>query len=151
MNATNISKSMQSVLRNGKFNFAINKNFKEVITNCKTVKRSYGEGTWISTEIINAYTMLHQQGFAYSAEALENGKLVGGLYGVLIGKVFFGESMFSTVSNASKFAFIKFIQYLKKQGIELIDCQVYTQHLESLGGKMISREVFMNELKRLIG
>lgn len=144
-----ISNSMRTVLNNGSFKFTVNRNFEEVIKNCKTTDRKDQPGTWISDEIVNAYTILHQQGFAHSAEAWNNGELVGGLYGVRIGKVFFGESMFSKQSNASKFAFIKYVQLLQKQNVELIDCQVYTDHLKTLGAKMIERKKFLEMLSQL--
>jgi leucyl/phenylalanyl-tRNA---protein transferase len=143
-----VSKSMQTILNNGSFRFTINKAFDKVITNCKTIKRKHEEGTWIQQEIIDAYTQLHRLGFAVSAEAWKNGELVGGLYGVLLGNVFFGESMFSTISNASKFAFINFVKHLEKQNIKLIDCQVYTAHLESLGAKMMDRKLFCEILAK---
>jgi leucyl/phenylalanyl-tRNA--protein transferase len=145
-----ISKSMKTVLNNGTFKFTVNRNFAEVIKNCKTVNRKDQPGTWISDEMLAAYTTLHQQGFAHSAEAWKNGELVGGLYGVIIGKVFFGESMFSRQSNASKFAFIKYVQLLQKQNIELIDCQVYTDHLQTLGAKLVDRKSFLEMLSTLI-
>jgi len=137
-----VSKSMQTVLNNGSFRFTINKAFDKVIASCQTVTRKEQEGTWIQPEVIDAYTKLHQLGYAVSAEAWKGGELVGGLYGVLLGKIFFGESMFSTQNNASKFAFINFVRHLQKQGIQLIDCQVYTAHLESLGARMIDRKLF---------
>jgi leucyl/phenylalanyl-tRNA--protein transferase len=137
-----VSKSMQTVLNNGSFRFTINKAFDKVIANCKSITRKDQEGTWIQPEVIDAYTKLHQLGFVVSAEAWAAGELVRGLYGVLLGKVFFGESMFSKQSNASKFAFINFVKHLQKQNIKLIDCQIYTSHLESLGAKMIDRKLF---------
>lgn len=143
-----ISKSMHSVLHNGTFRFTINKAFDKVIANCKTIKRKHEEGTWIQQEIIDAYTKLHQLGFALSAEAWQDGQLVGGLYGVLLGNIFFGESMFSTKNNASKFAFINFVKHLQKQQVKLIDCQIYTAHLESLGAKMIDRKLFCEILAK---
>ncbi len=133
---------MQTVLNNGSYRFSINKAFDKVITNCKTIKRKNEEGTWIQQEVIDSYTRLHQLGFAISAEAWKNGELVGGLYGVKLGNVFFGESMFSRQNNASKFAFINFVKQLQKQNIKLIDCQIYTAHLESLGARMIDRKLF---------
>ena len=145
-----ISKSMRTVLNNGIFKFTINKAFDKVIRNCKTVNRKDQPGSWISNQMIEAYTNLHRLGFAVSAEAWENGELVGGLYGVLIGKVFFGESMFSLKSNASKFCFIKYIMFLQTENIELIDCQVYTDHLKTLGAKMIERKRFIKLLSQLI-
>ncbi len=141
-----VSKSMQTVLNNGKFRFTINRAFTPVIQNCKAAPRKDQEGTWISPAIQNAYTQLHQLGHAHSAEAWLNGELVGGLYGVRLGNVFFGESMFSKVSNASKFAFIKYIQQLRKEQVMLIDCQVYTPHLESMGAEMIDRKKFIELL-----
>ncbi len=146
----NISKSMRTVLNNGKFSFTVNKAFTEVIKNCKTVIRKDQPGTWISDAIIAAYTSLHLKGYAHSAEAWKNGELVGGLYGIRLGKVFFGESMFSNQSNASKFAFIKYVKYLQKQQVQLIDCQVYTSHLQTLGARMIERENFLQLLTTLI-
>lgn len=137
-----VSKSMQTVLNNGSFRFTMNKAFDKVIANCKSVTRKGQDGTWIQPEVIEAYTELHQSGFAVSAEAWAAGELVGGLYGVLLGKIFFGESMFSKKSNASKFAFINFVKHLQKQNIKLIDCQIYTSHLESLGARMIDRSHF---------
>ena len=145
-NELKVSKSMQTVLNNGKFRFTINRAFERVIQQCKTAYRKEQDGTWISPAIENAYTQLHQLGHAHSAEAWLNGELVGGLYGIRIGRMFFGESMFSKVSNASKFAFINYIQQLKKEGLALVDCQVYTAHLESLGARMITRERFMELL-----
>jgi leucyl/phenylalanyl-tRNA--protein transferase len=145
-----ISKSMRTVRNSGKFKFTVNKSFKEVINNCRNIVRKEQPGTWLSKDIIEAYTRLHIQGYVHSAETWKNGELVGGLYGVLLGKVFFGESMFSKESNASKFAFIQYVQHLQKQGIELIDCQVYTAHLESLGARMIERSKFSGLLRSLI-
>ena len=146
----NISRSMRTVINNGSFQFTIDKSFDTVISNCRNVFRKDQSGTWLSPDIIGAYTRLHNLGYAHSAEAWHKGELAGGLYGVLIGKVFFGESMFSKKNNASKFAFIKYVTHLHKQGIQLIDCQVYTPHLESLGARMISKSDFSALLKRLI-
>ena len=138
-----VTKSMQSVLNNGSFRFTINRAFSKVLQNCKTITRQGQEGTWITPAIEQAYTKLHELGYAHSAEAWMNGELAGGLYGIRLGNVFFGESMFSKVSNASKFAFIQLIKYLQQEGVVLIDCQVYTTHLESLGAGMIDRKDFM--------
>ena len=143
-----VTKSMQSVLNNGTFRFTINRAFNTVLQNCKSITRKDQEGTWITPEVQTAYTQLHELGYAHSAEAWMNGELVGGLYGIKLGNVFFGESMFSKVSNASKFAFINYVRHLQKENIALIDCQVYTAHLESLGAKMIKREVFIDLLKK---
>lgn len=138
-----VSKSMRSVIKKNTFSFTINQVFAEVINNCKRIARKDQDSTWITDEVKNAYIELHKKGFAHSAEAWQDGKLVGGLYGVRLGNVFFGESMFSHVSNASKFAFISYIEQLISEGVQLIDCQVYTEHLESLGARMISRKRFM--------
>jgi leucyl/phenylalanyl-tRNA--protein transferase len=137
-----ISKSMKQVLQNGRFRFTMNKFFEQVVISCKTVTRKDEMGTWINNDIVDAYTNMHQLGYAISGEAWHEGKLVGGLYGIKIGKVFFGESMFSTQSNASKFAFINLIQKLQIQGLELIDCQMKTDHMISLGAEMIARSSF---------
>lgn len=145
-----VSKSMKVLLKRNAFDFTINKDFPAVINACKTKERKGQDGTWIKNEVVRAYTELHKQGFAHSAEAWHNGTLVGGLYGVKLGKVFFGESMFSHASNASKYAFIKLVEQLKLEGILLIDCQVYTEHLESLGAKMIMRQQFTHLLEQLL-
>ena len=142
-----VTKSMQSVLNNGKFRFTINRAFTTVLQNCKTISRKEQEGTWITPDVQEAYTELHKLGYAHSAETWLNGTLVGGLYGIRLGNVFFGESMFSKESNASKFAFINYVKQLQKENIALIDCQVYTNHLESLGAKMIERERFLELLR----
>ena len=121
-----------------------------MIRNCKHSKRKEQDGTWITDDVERAYISLHRLGYAYSAEAWQGDELVGGLYGIKIGKVFFGESMFSKASNASKFAFISYVKQLQSEGIELIDCQVYTSHLESLGAAMIPREKFVRLLQKLL-
>ena len=145
-----ISKSMRVLLKKDAFEFTVDKAFSQVISNCKTISRKEQMGTWISEEVKRAYTRLHEMGIAHSAEVWQNGELVGGLYGVRMGKVFFGESMFSKVSNASKYAFICFVERLQTENVKLIDCQVYTEHLESLGARMISREEFVSLLQELI-
>ena len=137
-----VSSSMKTVLNNGKFRFTINRAFTKVIQNCKSISRKDQDGTWISPPMQKAYTSLHEQGFAHSAEAWMDGELVGGLYGIRLGNIFFGESMFSKEKNASKFAFINYVQQLLKENVQLIDCQLHTKHLESLGARMISRELF---------
>lgn len=149
-NELKVSKSMKQVMKKGSFEFRINTAFKKVIANCKAVEREGQDGTWITDEVEGAYTQMHQLGYAHSAEAWLDSELVGGLYGIRLGNVFFGESMFSHVSNASKFAFIKYIEQLKAEGVVLIDCQVYTEHLESLGARMVSRSLFLEILKRQI-
>lgn len=141
-----ISKSMNAVFRKNSFTFTINQAFAEVITNCKRVLRKGQDSTWITDEVKAAYIELHHKGIAHSAEAWLDGKLVGGLYGVRLGRIFFGESMFSHASNASKFAFISYVRQLQLEGVNLIDCQVYTEHLESLGAVMIPRKQFIKLL-----
>lgn len=145
-----VSKSMQAFMRKSTFSFSINKAFGDVIEGCRQAVRKYARGTWISNQILEAYKKLHDLGFAESVEVWEKDKLIGGLYGVKMGNVFFGESMFSLKSNASKFGFIKYVQVLQSQGIKLIDCQVYTAHLESLGAKPIPRVEFLNLLEKYV-
>jgi leucyl/phenylalanyl-tRNA---protein transferase len=139
-----ISSSMKQLLKKKSFDFSINTDFNAVITQCKGISRRGQDGTWITEEMRNAYNDLHAAGYAHSAEVRLNGELVGGLYGVRLGKIFYGESMFSRYSNASKYAFIKYVEYLKSEGVQLIDCQVYTAHLESLGARMIPRSRFLD-------
>jgi len=136
------------VLKNKSFDFRVNTAFEETIMGCRQAHRPGQAGTWISDVIVSAYTKLHHLGYAHSAETWQGHQLVGGLYGIRMGKLFFGESMFSSISNASKFAFIHWVQQLQEEGVCLIDCQVYTQHLESLGACMISRDNFINILQQ---
>ncbi len=145
-----ISKSIKPLLNRNEFEFTTNKAFAQVIHHCKKTKRPGQDGTWITDEVEKAYCKLYELGYAHSAEVWKEGELVGGLYGIKLGKVFFGESMFSNISNASRFAFIKYVQQLKSYGIELIDCQVYTEYLESLGARMISGAEFDTLLKKFI-
>lgn len=142
-----ISKSMRKCLKDERFTVTYNANFKKVIHNCKLIKRKNQDSTWITDEMEEAYISLHNQKLAHSVEVWENNELVGGLYGVYINNVFFGESMFSIVSNASKFGFIKFVQKFKSEGGNLIDCQVYTEHLSSLGACHIRRKEFLKRLR----
>ncbi len=141
-----ISSSMKTILQNGKYRFTINRAFTQVIQNCKSITRKDQEGTWISPAMQKAYSLLHELGYAHSAETWMDGKLVGGLYGIRLGNLFFGESMFNVKPNASKFAFINYVQQLQKEHVQLIDCQLHTAHLESLGAKMISRKLFTDIL-----
>jgi leucyl/phenylalanyl-tRNA--protein transferase len=146
----NVSHSMRSVLKKNLFEYRFNTAFRAVIEACASVRRNYAAGTWISEEMIEAYTRLHEMGYAFSAEAWQGGVLAGGLYGVRIRRIFFGESMFSRVSNASKAAFIQLVRDLDAQGVQLIDCQMHTAHLESLGAEPISREAFLFQLQQAI-
>jgi leucyl/phenylalanyl-tRNA--protein transferase len=141
-----ISKSMRKILRDATFKVTFNQNFREVIRNCKTVQRNDQEGTWITDDLEKSMIELHQQGYAKSIEVWQNEKLVGGLYGVDLGILFCGESMFSLVSNASKVAYITLAQKLEKEKYSIIDCQVYNDHLASLGAVEISREEFKKYL-----
>ena len=137
-----VSKSMQKLLHKNVFEFRMNTSFPEVINHCRHILRNHQDGTWITDEIVSSYTELFNLGLAHSAECFLDDKLVGGLYGVKMGHIFFGESMFSLVSNASKFAFIKLVKKLKEEGITLIDCQVTSEHLISLGAEEVSAERF---------
>lgn len=141
-----ISHSMKKLLKKNTYKISFNTCFKEVITNCSNVRKE--TGTWITNEMIDAYCKLHELGFAHSVEAWHEDKLVGGLYGVSIGKCFFGESMFSIMDNASKAAFITLSKVLEEKGFLMIDCQVHTQHLESLGAVYLSREKFLEVLEK---
>ncbi|MBC2844297.1 leucyl/phenylalanyl-tRNA--protein transferase [Winogradskyella flava] len=139
-----ISKSMRQILKQGKFEVSVNKAFRAVVENCARAKREGQMGTWITDEMIEAYVSLHKLGYVKSIEVWQDNELVGGLYGVDLGSgVFCGESMFAKVSNASKAAFISFVQ---NSNYKLIDCQLHTKHLESLGAKHISRSDFMKFL-----
>ncbi|SDP99050.1 leucyl/phenylalanyl-tRNA--protein transferase [Mucilaginibacter sp. OK268] len=140
----NISGSMRRVLNSGRFSVTADTCFNEVITACSTVPREGQDGTWITDDMKAAYNQLHAEGHAHSFEVWQNNELVGGIYGVQVGDVFCGESMFSKVSNASKTALIHVCQ----SGLyKLIDCQVHTGHMESMGARMISREQYMAILK----
>lgn len=145
-----VSKNMKQVIKRKEFDYTFNTSFLEVIHHCKVNNRPGQLGTWITDEVESAYTELHKEGLAVSAEAWKNGVLVGGLYGIRMGRLFFGESMFSHVSNASKFAFIELVSQLVRENVVLIDCQVYTEHLESLGAEMISRKLFKTYLQKYL-
>lgn len=145
-----INKTVKSLLNKSEFQFTNNKAFKQVIHHCKEIKRPGQEGTWITNEVEMAYCRLHELGYAHSAEVWKDNELVGGLYGIRMGKVFFGESMFSKASNASRVAFVKYVHQLKEEGTRLIDCQVYTPYLESMGARMIDRKEFTLLLKEFV-
>ncbi|MPT30692.1 MAG: leucyl/phenylalanyl-tRNA--protein transferase [Chryseobacterium sp.] len=142
-----ISKSMRKILRDEVFEFTENKCFEDVMRNCKIAERKGQDGTWINEELIDSFVKLHQYGKAKSFEVWQNTELVGGFYGVQVGNIFCGESMFSTVSNASKAGFIYFTTKYQNEW-ELIDCQIHSEHLESLGAKMIPKQDYLNILKR---
>lgn len=141
-----VSKSMRNILNRNSFKVTFNESFRAVISNCQKIKRDGQNGTWITNDMIEAYCKLHEVGVAKSVEVWLEGELVGGLYGVDLGHVFCGESMFSKVSNASKIAFIALVRHLQKENYKLLDCQVYNEHLESLGCREIEREEFMKFL-----
>ena len=143
-----VSKSMRNILNRDTFTVTFNQNFKEVISNCQKIKRDGQNGTWITNDMIDAYCNLNELGIAKSVEVWQYGELVGGLYGIDLGHVFCGESMFSKVSNASKVAFISLVGFLKKENYKLLDCQVYNSHLESLGCREIERNDFLAILKQ---
>jgi leucyl/phenylalanyl-tRNA--protein transferase len=142
-----VSKSMRNILNRNIFKVTFNQNFRDVISNCQNIKRDGQNGTWITNDMIEAYCKLHELGIAKSVEVWQDNALVGGLYGIDLGHVFCGESMFSIVSNASKVAFIALVNQLKAANYKLLDCQVYNPHLESLGCREIAREDFMKILK----
>jgi leucyl/phenylalanyl-tRNA--protein transferase len=145
-----ISHSLKQSIKKQQFTVTIDTAFEKVIGNCSKTPRKGEDGTWITREMKNAYIRLHEAGFAHSAEAWLDGELVGGLYGVALGKVFFGESMFHHVPNASKVAFYSLVEKLNKWGFEIIDAQVYTNHLESLGGEMIPRSQYIHILEKAL-
>lgn len=142
-----VSSSMRKILRQGIFDISFNQDFAAVISACAAVERKGQSGTWITDEMKACYIQLHQEGRAESVEVWLEGELVGGLYGVRTGHVFCGESMFSKVSNASKAGFIRWVEHLQLQGVTLIDCQVYTEHLASLGAHEMSRTAFWEWLQ----
>jgi leucyl/phenylalanyl-tRNA--protein transferase len=142
-----VTRSMRKVFRNGGFEVTFDRAFRDVLAACAQ-PRANSQGTWITAEIADAYLHLHRLGLAHSVEAWKNGKLVGGLYGVAIGRVFFGESMFSRVANASKIAFISLVHQLEAWDFAVIDCQIQSDHLRSLGSEDIPRAKFVSILKR---
>lgn len=146
-NEIKVSKSMKKVIRNKQFRLTKNTCFEKVLEYCSSVPREGQDGTWITEAMITAYIKLHKNGIAQSYEVWEEDKLVGGLYGVDLGHVFCGESMFSLTSNASKFAFIKLAEELSLNEYKVIDCQLHTDHLASMGAKEIARKDFMAILK----
>ena len=145
-----ISRSLRKVIKRNLFQITFDKAFDAVIQACADAKRSYGEGTWITDEMKAAYCELHRQGYAHSVEAWQDDKLVGGLYGIAIGRAFFGESMFSHVSNASKVAFVTLVENLKRLKFSLIDCQVRTDHLIRFGAREIKRKQFLEQIEKAI-
>ena len=145
-----VSKSMRSLIRKKHFNVTYNQQFAEVIANCKNIERNDQGGTWITDEMEKSYIYLHKLGYAHSVEVWNENELVGGLYGIKLGNIYFGESMYSKASNASKIGFIHLVKDLSEKGVEMIDCQIKTDHLISLGARDISRKDFLKILKASI-
>jgi leucyl/phenylalanyl-tRNA---protein transferase len=143
-----VHKSMRSIFNQNKFDYTLDTCFERVIRACAQTRRSGQVGSWITEAFIEGYVQLHRMGAAHSVEVWQNGDLVGGLYGVSLGKIFYGESMFSNVTNASKAGFIRLARALEQQGFWLIDCQQHTPYLESLGARGISRELFIEYLEK---
>lgn len=145
-----VTKNNRKLFNKKNFEITYDQDFEGVIENCQQVRRKDQQGTWITGDILAAYMKLHELGFAHSVEARKEGQLVGGLYGVSLGKCFFGESMFSLESGASKMAFIHLVKNLEAKQFDLIDCQVHTPYLESFGAKMIPRNYFIDKIKNSI-
>ena len=146
-----LTRSLRKTLRNAPFEVAFDRNFAGTIRACSDMPRPGQNGTWISDDMIDAYVRLHELGWAHSVETYVEGELVGGLYGLAIGRMFYGESMFSRRTDASKFAFAHLVRLLISRGIEMIDCQMRTDHLASLGGREIARADFLGRLRALTG
>ena len=142
-----IPRSLRKPLREKQFNITFDLDFKGVIEQCKSISRPGQEGTWITDEMMHAYIKLHESGYAHSVETWEDKKLIGGLYGISLGRCFFGESMFSKTTNASKLAFTTLVNKLIKREFGMIDCQVYTKLLSQFGAQQVSRNEYMEELK----
>jgi leucyl/phenylalanyl-tRNA--protein transferase len=142
-----VSKSMRRVINSQRFTVTFDTDFYNVIEHCAFVKRKDGRGTWITEEMMDAYCALHESGYAHSVEVWEGPKLAGGLYGVSLGKCFFAESMFHTAGNASKLAYIVLAQYLEQHHFVFLDAQIYTEHVETLGAKNVSRNKFLKLLQ----
>jgi leucyl/phenylalanyl-tRNA--protein transferase len=149
-NELKISNSLKKTLKNSPFEIRFNTAFREVITACSSTPRGAEQGTWITQDIIDGYCALFDAGYAISADCWLDNQLVGGCYGVKIGNMFYGESMFHRVTDASKVAFVMLVQKLKDEGVGLIDCQMKTAHLASLGAREISRADFMKKLLTLV-
>lgn len=142
-----VSRSLAKLIRQQRYQVSFDTDFETVIAAC-AAPRDYADGTWITDPMRAAYCELHRRGFAHSVEVRENGELVGGLYGLAMGRLFFGESMFSRADNASKVGFVTLVEHLRAAGFVLIDCQMPTNHLHSLGARAISRESFAEHLAR---
>ncbi len=143
-----ISRRLNRTLRQNRFKVTCDKAFEEVIRNCASVPRNDQGGTWITGEMIDAYIALHRAGFAHSVETWQNDRLVGGIYGVSLGRCFFGESMFHQVSDASRVALVMLVRHVSRWRFDLIDCQVTTDHMLRMGAREISRDRFLDQLDR---
>ncbi len=143
-----VSKSLKKVINKNIFQITIDSSFEQVISLCAQIRLQKNEATWIGDEMIEAYCNLHEAGYAHSVEVWYKGELAGGLYGVALGKSFFGESMFTRISNASKVAFTALVEYLKTLSFDMIDCQIPTEHLKSFGAREIPRSIFLKQLNK---
>lgn len=139
---------MRQLLKKQVFRITFNHDFESVIENCSQKPRKDQDGTWINQAMIDAYIMLHEKGFAKSVEVWKENVLVGGLYGLAIGNCFFGESMFSHASNASKAGFLSFVLHYIPKGLQLVDCQIHSSHLQSLGAEMVERKTFLDIVRK---
>jgi leucyl/phenylalanyl-tRNA---protein transferase len=145
-----VSRSLRQTIRKGVYSITINHAFEDVIRHCAAIPRKGEDGTWITEDMINAYILLHKAGHACSVEAWSGRELAGGLYGVTLGRAFFGESMFAHKSDASKVAFATFVERMIQDGVELIDCQVTTAHMKRFGAREMSRAEFMKRLAKAL-
>ena len=143
-----VSKTLKKVIQNDIFHITIDQAFNQVITSCARIRLQKNEGTWIVDDMIKSYCELHESGFAHSVEVWHEGELAGGLYGVSLGRCFFGESMFTRISNASNVAFVFLAEYLKSLSFDIIDCQVSTEHLINFGAREIPRKDFLKQLEK---
>ena len=147
-NEIKVSKTLKKVIQKDIFHITIDQAFNQVITSCARIRLQNNEGTWIVDDMIKSYCELHESGFAHSVEAWHEGELAGGLYGVSLGRCFFGESMFTRISNASNVAFVFLVEYLKKLSFDIIDCQVSTEHLINFGAREIPRNDFLKQIEK---
>ena len=143
-----VPRSLKKVIKKGTFEVTLDRAFEEVITECAQVRLENREGTWIVDDMVDAYCRLHEAGFAHSVETWQDGELAGGLYGVSLGKCFFGESMFTRISNASKVALTALVEHVKSYDFSLIDCQITTDHMLRFGAREISRTRYLDELSK---
>ena len=142
-----VSKTLKKIIKKDRFDITMDQAFDEVVKACAQIRSENNEGTWIGKDMIKAYCKLHESGYAHSVEAWYNGELSGGLYGVSLGKSFFGESMFTRISNASNVVFVKLVEYLTQISFDMIDCQVRTEHMIRFGAREVPRDLFLQQLK----